>query len=330
MMNYLETVKISDNFGQFIDPQDIIITDSNLFECYKDVLSKNRVITIQAGEESKTISCVENVCRQLVDLQADRKSVLVGVGGGLVCDLTGFVGSVYMRGVDFKFIATSLLAQLDASLGGKNGVNLDGYKNLIGVFNNPKLVICALDALKTLPNRELISGYAEAVKCGIIGDLELFKSFESGKFTTEEIVKRSLKIKAEIVEKDPKETLGWRKLLNLGHTFGHAIEKSVPSKFLHGEAVGIGLIYAAKGSFKLGLCDKSTCDRIVKTVKNAGLPTDTDVTSRELAAAMLIDKKRDRDNIDFILIKNIGDVVSHPIKAEVAIIEQFLVSLRSL
>lgn len=323
-------IKITQKFEQFIDKNDIVITDSNVFEIYKDELANNRVIVFKAGEDRKTLETVENICRKLLEYQADRRTVLVGLGGGLVCDVTGFVASLYMRGVEFKFVATSLLAQLDASVGGKNGVNLDGYKNIIGVFNNPSMVVCALKTLKTLPQRELISGYAEALKCGILADNELFDEFLKTEIDIENIVKKSLKIKTEIVTKDPLEKLGLRKLLNLGHTFGHAIEKCAPNRYLHGEAVAIGLVYAAKASLVLDLCNLEVTNKIVCAIEKLGLPVETDIDSPKMAQAMLIDKKRDADNIDFILFKNIGQPHVHPIKADISVIEEFLVSLRSI
>lgn len=323
-------IKITQSFEQFIDKNDIVITDSNLFEIYKGDLVNNRIIVFEAGEDRKTLATVEKTCRKLVEHQADRSAKLVALGGGLVCDVTGLVASLYMRGVEFKFIATSLLAQLDASVGGKNGVNLDGYKNIIGLFNNPSLVVCALNTLNTLPKRELISGYAEAIKCGILADKELFDEFLKSEIDIESIVRKSLKIKAEIVTKDPFEKLGFRKLLNLGHTFGHAIEKCAPNCYLHGEAVAIGLAYAAKASQMLGFCTIEVADEIVGAIANVGLPTQTDINSGKLAQAILIDKKRDTDNIDLILIKNIGQPHVYPIKADISVIEEFLVSLRSI
>lgn len=323
-------VHICDDFTQFVDRNDIVITDTNLFKAYQSSFEGVRVIVIDSGEDSKTMLSVELICRKLVDFEADRSTRLLGFGGGLITDITGFVASIYMRGIDFSFISTSMLGQLDASLGGKNGVNLDGYKNMIGVFNNPFRVVCALDTLGTLPKRELISGYAEAIKCGILADRELFNAFKGEVIDNEFIVKKSLNIKADVVLRDPKETLGVRKLLNLGHTFAHAIEKCAPNLYLHGEAVAIGLCYAAKASLLLGLLDKSIAKEVLDTVRNVGLPVETDLDSHAMAQAMLVDKKRNADKVDFILFSDIASPVVHPVLAQISVIEQFLVSLRTL
>lgn len=333
-MNLLDkfNVVVSDDFTKFLNDDDIVITDTNLYRIYAETFKNNRVILLEKGEMDggKCLSTVENICRKLIEFGADRKSKILGFGGGVVTDVTGLVASLYMRGVEFRFIATTLLAQLDASLGGKNGVNLDGYKNIIGVFNNPKQVVCALDVLESLPKKELVSGYAEAIKSGIIGDKYLFELFESGNIDIREVVLRSLNIKADIVDKDPFEKLGLRQMLNLGHTFGHAIEKCFEGRYLHGEAVGIGLCFAAKGSVVKGLLDKKTADRIVDTVKRAGLPTEVDLSAKEMAQAIMVDKKKSGKTVDFVLIKAIGETVVVPLEADISVIEEFLVSLRSI
>ena len=211
----------------------IIITDENLNRLYHHRFPPWNVIEIGTGEKIKTLETVVYIFKKLVELEIDRSCFIIGIGGGIVCDITGFVASTYMRGLPFGFVSTSLLSQVDASIGGKNGVNFDGYKNMIGVFNQPHFVICDPEMLKTLPHKELLSGFAEVVKHAAIGSEELFifleKNFpralalDAG--TLEKLVYDSVIIKAKVVEKDEKEK-GERRILNFGHTLGHALEKT--------------------------------------------------------------------------------------------------------
>ncbi len=222
-----------------------------------------------------------------------------------------------MRGVRFGFVATSLLAQVDASVGGKNGVNCDGYKNMVGTFNQPEFVLCDPVVLKTLPEREFRGGLAEIVKAGIIRDAELFELFENHSFVdfqTDEIllheaILRAVKVKKAIVDADERER-GERKLLNLGHTFAHAIEKTM-RQFEHGEAVAIGLVMAAWLSVSLRLLPEAEAILITRIVAQLGLPTDADAVPAELFAALKSDKKKEADAVDLILIRSIGDAVIH-------------------
>lgn len=295
----------------------VIITDPNLAAAYPELIGRYPHILIGLGEAQKTLATVESICRQLLETGADRGSYIVGIGGGIVTDITGFAASVYMRGVSgFGFVATSLLAQVDASVGGKNGVNLDGYKNQIGVFNQPDFVLCDQTMLATLPARELKAGLAEALKCGLIGDAALFEAFEGETFETltghpellHRIIVASVELKARVVAADEQEH-GERKLLNLGHTFGHAIEKRT-RHYLHGEAVAIGLCLAAGAAVKSGLLTADEAERIVRTVRAIGLPTTIDpalgITAAQLIEAVKADKKREAQEIDFVLPSGIG------------------------
>ncbi|MEG2319052.1 MAG: 3-dehydroquinate synthase family protein, partial [Mucinivorans sp.] len=223
-------------------------------------------------------------------------------------DITGFVASTYMRGVDFGFVATTLLSQVDASVGGKNGVNLEGYKNILGTFNQPSWVICDSTVLSTLPLRELRAGYAEALKCGLLADKELFEMFEKGDFQVEKIVEHSVNIKAAIVARDEQES-GLRKQLNLGHTFAHAIEKCSVGAYLHGEAVAIGLVMAAQKSMGQGLLSAEDYQRIYNTLKRLGLPTECpELSTEELYKVMQSDKKNQDGQIAFVLLGGIGEL----------------------
>lgn len=295
----------------------ILITDPNLKAAYPELVGRYPHVVMGLGETHKTLDTVAEIYRELLRLGADRGSYLVGVGGGIVTDVTGFVASTYMRGVSgFGFVATSLLAQVDASVGGKNGVNLDGYKNIVGVFHQPDFVLCDQGMLSTLPERELRAGLAEVIKCGLIRDRALFEAFENHTFETfvsnadllHRAIVASVELKAAVVAADETER-GERKLLNLGHTLAHAVEKCT-GHYLHGEAVGIGLCVSAVVSHKLGLLSAEDAQRVVSVVKAMGLPAgvapETGVTRRKLMDALGADKKREADTIDFVVMEGIG------------------------
>lgn len=298
----------------------VVITDRNLKEAYPELVGRFPHVVVGLGEEHKTLETVGMVYRELLKLGVDRGSYVVGIGGGIVTDITGFVASTYMRGVSgFGFVATSLLAQVDASVGGKNGVNLDGYKNFVGVFNQPDFVLCDQEILGTLPERELRAGLAEVIKCGLIGDRLLFELFEGRTFDSftgdPEAVHRaiaaSVELKARVVAADERER-GERKLLNLGHTFAHAVEKCT-GRYLHGEAVAIGLCVAAGVSRKLGMLTADEVARVEAVVEAMGLPTalapELGVSAERLLAAAASDKKREATEIDYVLMEGLGRAV---------------------
>ncbi|MDR1583506.1 MAG: 3-dehydroquinate synthase [Prevotellaceae bacterium] len=292
-----------------------ILTNPNISDLYSDFFPKNaQIITMPAGETNKTLTTVLDTIRQLVAAGADRKSVIVGFGGGIVCDITGFIASIYMRGLRFGFVPTTLMAQVDASVGGKNGVNCDGYKNMIGVFNQPDFVLCDPKTLKTLPDRELKAGIAEVIKCGLIVDADFFMFIEGNinsilncdRDSIHSTVYRSIKIKAKIVEADEKES-NERKKLNLGHTFGHAIEKYSDNALLHGEAVSIGTVIAAKISEQMNMISNEDFLRIKNVLKKADLPVTTDISPDNLMEAIRKDKKRENNFVHFVLNNGIGN-----------------------
>jgi len=305
-----------ENLSKYLDSEKIfILTNPSILALYADIFPKNAiVITMPAGEKNKTINTVLETIRQLIAAGADRKSVIVGFGGGIVCDMTGFIASIYMRGVKFGFVPTTLMAQVDASVGGKNGVNCDGYKNMIGVFNQPDFVLCDSKTLKTLPVRELKSGIAEVIKSGLIADAGLFVYIENNieailnceKEKIDYIVTKSVEIKARIVEADERES-GERKKLNLGHTFGHAIEKHSDNDMLHGEAVSVGLVITAKISERYGLITNDDFLRIKNLLEKIGLPVNAGISAANLIEAAGKDKKREGDFVHFVLNKGIGD-----------------------
>ena len=290
----------------------IVITDANVHRRYMDMINRFDHIIIGMGETNKTMLTMEKIFHELIEKDVDRECFLLGFGGGIVTDIAGFAASTYMRGLRFGFIPSTLLAQVDASVGGKNGVNVEGYKNMVGTFNQPDFVLCDISLLKTLPEREFKAGLAEIIKAGIIADNELFSLFETNSledFRTDDklltkAITSAIRVKAGVVERDEREA-GERKLLNLGHTFGHAIEKST-SAFLHGEAVAIGLVMACNLSVHLGLMAHEDAARIKSVVERMGLPIDSGIEDKRLVKVMRHDKKRDTDDINMVLPLHIG------------------------
>lgn len=300
----------------------IMITDTNVRAVYRSFIDRYESIVTGAGEQHKTLETVQRIYGRLLEMGADRSCCLVGFGGGIVTDITGFVASTYMRGIRFGFLATTLLAQVDASVGGKNGVNFEGYKNMIGTFNQPDFVLCDTEFLKTLPEREFRAGLSEIIKCGLIADVPLFELFENHCFSDfqtdrqllRHVIKAAVMIKARIVEADEKES-GERRKLNLGHTLAHAIEKS-SRDYLHGEAVAIGLNMAAELSVKRGTLISGEALRIENALKNAGLPVESGIDRTVLFNALKSDKKKERDFIHFIYMNGIGRCEVVPVSFE--------------
>ena len=305
-----------------------VITDSNVGRKFAKAALKSLsdsgfqpvLITVPAGEKSKCLTVVEKCFDQLTKHRLERKSFIVALGGGVVGDLAGFVAATYLRGIPFVQVPTSLLAQVDSSVGGKTGVNLKAGKNLVGAFHQPQLVLCDLDALKTLPKREYISGLAEVIKYGVIYDASLFAQLERNlpkllqrdAATLGAVVARCCAIKADVVGQDETES-GLRAILNFGHTIGHAIENSSGyGKFLHGEAISIGQVAAAKLSHQILGLPSNDAERIEQLFVRAGLPVKiklTDVQRKKLFAAMKLDKKVSGGEIKFVLASKIGKVV---------------------
>jgi 3-dehydroquinate synthase len=305
-----------------------IITDTNVGKRYaKSVFNSlatagfsPSLIIVQPGEAAKSLKTVQTCYDQLAVHRLERKSFIVALGGGVVGDLAGFLAATYLRGLAFVQVPTTLLAQVDSSVGGKVGVNLKAGKNLVGAFYQPRLVACDLDTLKTLPDREFRAGLAEVIKYGIIYDAKLFAQIEHDlpKLLKREpkmlaaVVGRCCEIKAEVVGKDETDG-GPRAILNFGHTIGHAIENiSGYGKFLHGEAIAIGQVAVAKISRRvLGLPERHV-ERITRLFQRAGLPTTVRLRAgqrQRLFAAMRLDKKVSGGEIKFVLAGRIGSVV---------------------
>jgi 3-dehydroquinate synthase len=292
----------------------VLLTDDNVFKHHSGVFGGYPVIQIGHGEGVKTLETVTSIYRQLIDLEADRSTFLVGIGGGVVCDICGFVASTYMRGVSFGFVATTLLAQVDASVGGKNGVNFGGYKNMVGVFNQPEFVVCDSRFLSTLPKHELHCGLAEVVKHGAISDADYFAYLEQhaeaivdlDRAAIKRVVADSVRIKAAVVERDEKEA-GERRKLNFGHTLGHALEKTL--NVSHGQAVSAGMAFAARLSVQMGRLESVAAERLVQLLKRFDLPVAYAISGQQVIDAIGKDKKRQHDTLHFVLLRAIGQAV---------------------
>lgn len=268
-----------------------------------------------AGEENKNLNVVQDLYQHLIISKFDRNDMLIALGGGVVGDLTGYVAATYLRGIDFIQVPTSLLSQVDSSIGGKTGVDFLSYKNMVGAFHMPKLVYININTLETLPNRQIVSGMGEIIKHGIIKDIEYFEWLELYKEDIKNknlqflktMILRSCNIKRLVVENDPNEK-GERALLNFGHTLGHAIEKLLDFSYLHGECVGIGSILASIISYNKGLISKKTLERIIDIhdyFEFPQLPEGMDID--KIIETTKNDKKMSGGHIKFILINNIGE-----------------------
>jgi len=304
-----------------------IITDSNVRPRLGSVAQRTLakagfqsvLITVPAGERAKSLKTVEACYNQLAAHRLERKSFIVALGGGVVGDLSGFVAVSYLRGIAFVQVPTTLLAQVDSSVGGKVGVNLRAGKNLVGAFHQPRLVICDLETLRTLPPREVRAGLAEVIKYGIIYDAAFFRRLERDlpkllhrdQKTLAAVVARCCEIKAEVVGQDETEN-GMRAILNFGHTIGHALEAvSNYGKYLHGEAISIGQVAAARLSAEVLDLPERDVQRIRVLFQRAGLPTEVKLSHalrQKLLTAMRLDKKVSVGRIRFVLARRIGQV----------------------
>jgi 3-dehydroquinate synthase len=306
----------------------IILTDENIFAAHTAKLKGWKTIVLKAGEEYKVQATADNIIHQLIQLEADRKTTLVGIGGGVITDITGYVASVYMRGIAFGFVPSSLLAMVDASIGGKNGIDAGVYKNMIGIIRQPNFLLYDVSLLKSLPDAEWQNGFAEIIKHACIKDAAMFSllekndlaAFQKNKKMIASLVERNARIKIKVVQKDEFEK-GERKLLNYGHTLGHALENQY--QLSHGHAVSIGMAYAAEISKQLAGFTQT--ERLVKVIHQYGLPAFTKFDKKKVFAVLKMDKKRERKDINYILLEKIGKGVikSIPLKELESIINKF-------
>jgi 3-dehydroquinate synthase len=266
---------------------------------------------VPSGEASKSLVCVGQVCEEMIAAGHDRKSFVIALGGGVVGDLAGFVAAIYYRGIPYVQAPTTVVAQVDSSVGGKTGVNARGGKNLIGAFHQPRLVVADTETLATLPPREFNEGLAEVVKHAIIRDRELFEALERiDRDDLAPLIARNVAIKAAIVAEDETETTGTRALLNFGHTIGHAIENAAGyGKFLHGEAISLGIVAAARLSVSHAGLPGEEAERIIGRLASFDLPTklDREISTDSLLSAMARDKKFDVGRVRFVVAPTIGE-----------------------
>jgi 3-dehydroquinate synthase len=287
----------------------VILTDENVFAAHKSKLKGWQTITIKAGEQYKNQAAVDRIIGQLLEIGADRKTTLIGVGGGVVTDITGYVAGIYMRGLNFGFVPTSLLAMVDASIGGKNGIDVGVYKNMVGLIRQPSFLLFDTALLRSLPETEWQNGFAEIIKHACIKDAAMFRllqentlaAFQKDKTLLSALIKRNVLIKTKVVVNDEFEQ-GERKLLNFGHTLGHAIENMY--QLSHGQAISVGMHYAALLSEELtGFKQAATVSAMLKKY---GLSTGMKFDGPKAFNILKKDKKKDKDNINYILLEKIG------------------------
>ena len=296
-----------------------VVYDRNVADFALKIAEGRPTLPITADEEHKTMESVLGICRWLLAQGADRNAIIYAIGGGVTTDMAGFAASIYKRGVKYVNYPTTLLCQVDAGIGGKTGVNLDSYKNMIGVIRFPADTRIYPETLRTLPLRELRSGAAELLKTFIIEDKGNYSkavkalSGEVDFNALGPLVKAAADIKRKIVSKDPYEE-GPRRLLNLGHTYAHAIEwyqhtHATPNPMTHGEAVAVGIVQAARLSERLGIAESGTAEKLKSDLSACGLPTELPCPEAELEQAMRKDKKAENGIIHFVLIKKIGKLI---------------------
>jgi 3-dehydroquinate synthase len=287
----------------------VIITDEHIFGKHQKRFGGWNTIVISAGEQFKVQATVDSIIGKLIEFGADRKTFLVGIGGGVVTDITGYVGAVYMRGLSVGFVPTSILAMVDASIGGKNGIDVGVFKNLVGTIRQPEFLLYDYSLLKTLPKEEWVNGFAEIIKHAAIKDAALFRELEKNKLTLYQkdkaalakLIRRNVTIKSAVVEKDEFEH-GERRLLNFGHTLGHAIENLY--ELSHGQAISIGMVAACMISEEF--TPFTDTDRVMSTLKKYGLPTLAEFDPKEVMAVLRMDKKKVKDSMNYVLLNKIG------------------------
>jgi len=307
----------------------VFITDANLATLYPSLFKDYKTIVLPAGETNKSWETVRTIATQLLEFEAYRNTLLIGVGGGVITDITGFIASVYMRGISFGYIPTSLLGMTDAAIGGKNGINLGLHKNVLGTIQQPKFILHDVAFLKTLPDEEWSNGFAEIIKYACIFDETLYQElsehnihfYKHNHEALEQLIAKCADWKNKTVLADEKEQSS-RKLLNFGHTAGHAIETlyNLP----HGQAVALGMIVACIVSEKVSGLNKEVKENLIELLEQYDLPTRFSINPERIMEILVMDKKRNRDNIDFIVLNKIGEAAVKTLSFD--IIQQALVS----
>jgi len=290
----------------------VILTDENVFAAHTKKFKNWNTIVLKPGEEYKIQGTVDSVIEQLIEMGADRQTTLIGIGGGVITDLAGYIASIYMRGISFGFIPTTLLSLVDASIGGKNGIDVGVYKNLVGAIKQPAFILQDLQFLNTLPEAEWQNGFAEIIKHACIKDAPMFRQLEShdlnfyikNKREASILIRRNVLIKTKVVMQDEFEK-GDRKLLNFGHTLGHALENQY--ELSHGQSISIGMTYASELS--RNLIGFKNAEKVPKVLEQYGLPTYARYDKDKVINVLKMDKKKEKDAINFILLEKIGKAV---------------------
>ncbi len=306
----------------------ILITDENVFNAHAKRFKGWNTIVLKPGEEYKVQATVDAIIEKLIEMEADRKTTLVGVGGGVITDITGYVASVYMRGIRFGFLPTSILGLVDASIGGKNGIDVGQYKNMVGIIRQPSFILHDMVFLNSLPQHEWENGFAEVIKHACIKDATMFAALENNSLKTYqgrqksicELIQRNALIKIKVVQKDEFEK-GERRLLNFGHTLGHALETQY--ELLHGQAISIGMTYACHISEKLAGFKQT--EKVVAVLEKYNLPTYASFDKQKVFEVLKMDKKRERKEMNYVLLEKIGKgvVKSISLKQLEKIIQEF-------
>lgn len=308
--SYLEQIVSKENT--------ILITDANVFKNQPAKFAGWKTIVIKPGEEFKQQAAVDYIFEQLIAYEADRKTFIVGIGGGVVTDITGYAASVYMRGLKFGFVPTTILAMVDASIGGKNGVDVGIYKNLVGLIKQPEFLLFDYTLLQTLPRAHWVNGFAEIIKHACIKDADLFamlenetlENFQSDKNKLGALIEKNVQIKTTVVLKDEFEN-GDRRLLNFGHTLGHAIENI--HELLHGHAISIGVVAACAISESINQLHTNEKERVINLIEKYHLPAHLKFDHEKIWEIMKMDKKRAGNEMNFVLLNKIGEAVIRPI-----------------
>lgn len=307
---YLEQIVSKDNT--------ILITDKNVFASHSSKFTEWKTIVIEPGEQFKQQAAVDYIFEQLIAFEADRKTFIVGVGGGVVTDIAGYAASVYMRGLKFGFVPTTILSMVDASIGGKNGVDVGVYKNLVGLIRQPEFLLFDFSLLKSLPQQHWVNGFAEIIKHACIKDDVLFEllenetleNFQMDEKKLSNLVKKNVAIKTAVVVQDEFEQ-GDRRLLNFGHTIGHAIENNY--QLLHGHAISIGMMAACSLSVTLNEFSVLDRDRVARLIEKYQLPIHQKTDWKKIWEILKMDKKRAGKEMNFVLLNKIGEAVVYPI-----------------
>jgi 3-dehydroquinate synthase len=304
--SFLQLAEITDAANSFI------ITDEHIFKAHQSKFEGWNTIVLQPGEEYKVQATVDSVIEQLIEMGADRTSTLVGIGGGVITDITGYIASVYMRGIKFGFVPTTILAMVDASIGGKNGVDVGVYKNMVGTIRQPAFLLYDVSFLSSLPQKEWENGFAEVIKHACIKDAELFAELEQHSISyyqtnaaaLQQLIERNAFIKTRVVQQDEFEKAD-RKLLNFGHTLGHAIENKY--QLMHGHAVSIGMAAAGKISEEINNFYSVEKERLIKLIEQYNLPSKFSFDKAAAFETLKKDKKKQQDFMQYVLLNKIGE-----------------------